>query len=320
MWEFKILGVSIYHITAWLFLYSFLGWAWESCYVSIKNKKLVNRGFVTGPFCTIYGVGAVSVYLILQPLAGKWLLLFLGGSLTATVLEYVTAVIMERLFHTSWWDYSNNKFNFQGRICLGSSIGWGFLSILMFWVLQPFVEWIVSLVSEGVGQVIIIGVTVIYVVDFAFSMAAALQLGKKLEQMERTMAELSEYFQKTKIYISTEEFIEKLEPYRLSFNKENVKEKMEQYQEAVMKRLEKLELVEYKEVVSSKVKQLSEKYRIFISKGGWNSRRFLRSYPHLSKASIRRRSEKTVPIKKEKTRRHFSLKAMQNRRKRRKEK
>ena len=65
MWNFEILGVSLYHIAAWLYIYSFLGWVWESAFISFKQKKLVNRGFVTGPLCTIYGVGAVSVYPII---------------------------------------------------------------------------------------------------------------------------------------------------------------------------------------------------------------------------------------------------------------
>ena len=104
MWDIQILGVDLYHVLFWLILYSFMGWIWESCYVSIKEKKLVNRGFVTGPVCTIYGVGAMSVYLVLRPLQDHGLWLFLGGIVLATILEYVTSWVMEKLFHTSWWD------------------------------------------------------------------------------------------------------------------------------------------------------------------------------------------------------------------------
>ena len=116
MWNIQIAGVDIYHIVNWFYIYSFLGWLWESSYVSIKEKKLVNRGFVAGPVCTIYGFGAVIVYLILKPIAGNILLLYICGVIVPTILEYVTAVLMEALFHTSWWDYSKNKFNFPGRI------------------------------------------------------------------------------------------------------------------------------------------------------------------------------------------------------------
>ena len=128
MWNLTINGTDLYHILNWFFIYSFLGWVWETFYVSTKHGEFVNRGFVSGPFCTIYGFGAISVYLILKPIENHVLLLFLGGIVVATVLEYITAVLMESIFHTSWWDYSDQKFNFQGRICLGVSLGWGVLT------------------------------------------------------------------------------------------------------------------------------------------------------------------------------------------------
>ena len=126
---FEILGVDVYHILSWFIVYSFFGWVWESCYVSAKNGKWVNRGFVSGPFVTLYGVGAVLVYVILRPLAGHPVELYFAGTAVTTALEYVTGVLMEAIFHTNWWDYSKKKFNFQGKICLGSSIAWGFFCV-----------------------------------------------------------------------------------------------------------------------------------------------------------------------------------------------
>ena len=123
MWNLTIAGVDLYHIVSWFIIYSFFGWVWETSYVSLKEGEYINRGFINGPFCTIYGAGAISVYLILKPVEQNLLLLFLGGIIVATVLEYFTAVLMESIFHTSWWNYSDKKFNFQGRICLGASLG-----------------------------------------------------------------------------------------------------------------------------------------------------------------------------------------------------
>lgn len=117
MWDIQILGVDLYHVLFWLILYSFMGWIWESCYVSIKEKKLVNRGFVTGPVCTIYGVGAMSVYLVLRPLQDHGLWLFLGGIVLATILEYVTSWVMEKLFHTSWGITANGRLT-----CMAGSV------------------------------------------------------------------------------------------------------------------------------------------------------------------------------------------------------
>lgn len=215
MWNMQIAGVDIYHIVNWFYIYSFLGWLWESSYVSIKEKKLVNRGFVTGPVCTIYGFGAVIVYLILKPIAGNIVLLYICGVIVPTILEYFTAVLMETLFHTSWWDYSKNRFNFQGRICLGASLGWGAFSVILFYVFQPFVDWIVSLYSVAAGERMVRVATLVYAVDFGMSYMNAMQIGEKLRNMDAVMDELYEYIQNTKLYESTEELKERLANYRL---------------------------------------------------------------------------------------------------------
>lgn len=289
MWDLKILGIDFYHIAAWLLLYSFLGWAWETTYVSIKQRKLVNRGFVTGPLCTIYGIGAVGVYLILRPLEHSWLGLYFGGVVLATALEYITAVLMETVFHTGWWDYSHKKFNFEGRICLGSSAAWGVFTIIMFKLLQPGVEFLVDLVPVSSGKVIVIAATVLYLIDFSYATVTALQLGKRLGQIEHTMEELSQFLQESKVYHSALEFVDRLEPYRKGLNRSNLKEKMEHYQEAMSKRIEKIGIREQKDVVLDKVKVLADKFNNAIGKGTWNSRRLIRAYPHLSMASRLRR-------------------------------
>ena len=119
----------MYHYTAiqWLFFfyfYCFFGWCFESTYVSIKSRKLVNRGFMRGPFLPLYGSGAIMMLVVSMPFQDNLVLVYIAGCIGATVLEYVTGVIMEALFKVRYWDYSKNKFNFQGHICLGSSLAW----------------------------------------------------------------------------------------------------------------------------------------------------------------------------------------------------
>ena len=87
MWNLRIAGIELYFLLGWFWIYCFLGWIWESCYMSVMERRLINRGFVSGPFLTIYGFGAVSVYLILRPLERQWILLFFCGAVLATVLE-----------------------------------------------------------------------------------------------------------------------------------------------------------------------------------------------------------------------------------------
>ena len=228
MWEIQIAGTDIYHIINWFYIYSFLGWLWESSYVSFKEKKLVNRGFVTGPVCTIYGFGAVIVYLILKPISGNIILLYLGGVIVPTILEYATAVLMETLFHTSWWDYSKNKYNFQGRICLGASLGWGAFSVILFYVFQPFVERIVALYSAATGELLVRIATMVYAVDFGMSYMNAMQIGEKLRNMDAVMDELYEYIQNSRLYESTEELKGRLAHYRLNEYVPELKHRLEE--------------------------------------------------------------------------------------------
>ena len=228
MWEIQIAGTDIYHIINWFYIYSFLGWLWESSYVSFKEKKLVNRGFVTGPVCTIYGFGAVIVYLILKPISGNIILLYLGGVIVPTILEYATAVLMETLFHTSWWDYSKNKYNFQGRICLGASLGWGAFSVILFYVFQPFVERIVALYSAATGELLVRIATMVYAVDFGMSYMNAMQIGEKLRNMDAVMDEIYEYIQNSRLYESTEELKGRLAHYRLNEYVPELKHRLEE--------------------------------------------------------------------------------------------
>ena len=283
MWNFKIAGVDLYHIAAWLCIYSILGWVWESSYVSVKQKKLVNRGFVTGPVCTIYGVGAVGVYLVLHPLSGNWLALYFGGVVVATALEYFTAMIMERLFHTSWWDYTNKKYNLHGRICLGSSVAWGFFTLIMFFVLHPFVEMVVGWIEVRTGKLLLVILTIIYAVDFGYAVATALQFRKKLAQLEQAVADFTEQLQERKIYTSLSEMMEKLEPLRKNFSMISLKERLEQSQDILMGHIESRGLIEQKDVVLQKFKVVGEKLSNAISRGNWNSRRLLRAYPNMGK-------------------------------------
>jgi len=228
MWEIQIAGTDMYHIINWFYIYSFLGWLWESSYVSFKEKKLVNRGFVTGPVCTIYGFGAVIVYLILKPISGNIILLYLGGVIVPTILEYATAVLMETLFHTSWWDYSKNKYNFQGRICLGASLGWGAFSVILFYVFQPFVDRIVALYSVATGELLVRIATLVYAVDFGMSYMNAMQIGEKLRNMDAVMDEIYEYIQNSRLYESTEELKGRLAHYRLNEYVPELKHRLEE--------------------------------------------------------------------------------------------
>ncbi|MEG2597198.1 MAG: putative ABC transporter permease, partial [Oscillospiraceae bacterium] len=123
-----------YTISQWLlffFVYCLIGWIWETCFTSIKQRKFVNRGFLYGPILPIYGFGAIIILLLTLPVKENFLLIFLFGMIGATALEFVTGAAMERIFHMRYWDYSKQPLNVNGYICFKCSLGWGFFSIIL---------------------------------------------------------------------------------------------------------------------------------------------------------------------------------------------
>ena len=152
-WHRVIFGVGSYELVMWFLTYGMLGWLVESIYMSFCNKKLTNRGFGRGPFCPIYGVGALTVFFLLRPYSENRVLLFFMGSFFATILEYLTALLMQKVFGEVWWDYNEKPFNYKGIICLESSIAWGFYTLFLFMFLQNTVEGIVALIPLYVGRV-----------------------------------------------------------------------------------------------------------------------------------------------------------------------
>lgn len=273
MWNLTIAGVDLYHIVSWFIIYSFFGWVWETSYVSLKEGEYINRGFINGPFCTIYGAGAISVYLILKPVEQNLLLLFLGGIIVATVLEYFTAVLMESIFHTSWWDYSDKKFNFQGRICLGASLGWGFFTVGLFRILHPVVENIVAMYPVCTGKIGICVIGAGYLVDFCYSASAAFHLRERIPLLEQELEK-----KQVELMLKVNQRMNSLE-FSKGLPLEVLKEKMEDS--------ELLSIMDQKRRAMAQefAGELKAYRNSLISKIGhrYNTRRFMKAYPHLNR-------------------------------------
>lgn len=182
-----------YKAFQWLFFfyfYCFFGWCFESSYVSLKSGKLVNRGFMWGPFLPLYGSGAIMMLVVSMPFRDNILLTYIAGVIGATSLEYITGVTMEALFKVRYWDYSNQRFNFQGHICLSSSIAWGFLTILMTRVVHMPIEQFVMSIPGNLLFPVTMALTVYIVVDFTLSFKAAMEIRDILVKMQRLKEEV----------------------------------------------------------------------------------------------------------------------------------
>lgn len=182
-----------YKAFQWLFffyMYCFFGWCFESAWVSFKSRKLVNRGFMRGPFLPLYGSGAIMMLVVSMPFRDNLLLTYFAGVIGATVLEYITGVTMEALFKVRYWDYSNQHFNYQGHICLSSSVAWGFLTILMTRVVHQSIEQVVMAIPQKPLSYFTAMVTIYIVIDFTLSFKAALDLRDVLDRMQRLKEEM----------------------------------------------------------------------------------------------------------------------------------
>lgn len=130
-------------------VYSFFGWILESVYKSVLQKKFINSGFLAGPFCPIYGCGALIMYLSLERFENNYFLLFVFGFVILSILEYIVGGLLEFIFKTKYWDYSEKKFNINGRVCLINSLYWGILGIIFIKLIHPMIEKLVSLVPNN---------------------------------------------------------------------------------------------------------------------------------------------------------------------------
>jgi uncharacterized membrane protein len=165
------------------FFYCFCGWVWESCYVSIRQRRWVNRGFLYGPLLPIYGFGAILVLFVTLPVEDNLYLVWLLGMIAATVLEYVTGAVMERLFKVRYWDYSNRKFNLNGHICLICSIAWGFFSILLVRYIHPPIGRLLTRVPDFLVDPLALLLTIAGTVDTVKSFQAAMDLRETLTRL-----------------------------------------------------------------------------------------------------------------------------------------
>lgn len=164
-------------------IYSILGWICECIYCAAIDKVWVNRGFLNGPVCPVYGFGAMFVIFLLGGLKGKYVLLFVSSIILTTVIEYLTAVVLERAFNLKWWDYSNYKFNYKGRICVLNSILFGILSLFLIQVLNPIVVNVVGKFNSNIIDICAITITIILGIDLVITIMSLIDMNTMLKKI-----------------------------------------------------------------------------------------------------------------------------------------
>lgn len=163
----------------WFFVYSVIGWVWEVIICSVPAKKFVNRGFLNGPYCPIYGAGAILVITLLGGIQSPALLFVAGAVLTCT-LEYITSWAMEKLFHARWWDYSDKFMNINGRVCLLGATAFGTLSVLVIKVVHPAVAGYTALLPQAAISAISLALFALILTDTVYTVARLSDFNAKL--------------------------------------------------------------------------------------------------------------------------------------------
>lgn len=179
-------NMSIFlHTFLLFFIYSVAGWVIECLFCKIYYHKLVDRGFLLGPYCPIYGVSALCMIKALERWQNDWLVLFVMAVLIASIVEYITSYIMELIFHTRWWDYSNNSFNVNGRICLLNSLLFGILGIILLKMVNPFVNhWLLG-IPTNILNIISIILLIVFIIDFIISFNIIFKLQKSVVSLKK---------------------------------------------------------------------------------------------------------------------------------------
>ena len=180
-----ICGFSLYHILAFFLIYSCLGWCLEVVYAAATTGQLVNRGFLNGPVCPIYGFGMILVLFFLTPLEDSLLLLYLGGVLLPSALELVGGWVLYKLYRTRWWDYSDMPFNIGGYICLEFSLLWGVGALLMVKAVHPAIAALVDIVPPLVGFILMCLLYAVYAADVVATGISASDLARELDALEK---------------------------------------------------------------------------------------------------------------------------------------
>ena len=174
---------TVYQLAFFFFIYSFAGWCIEVCCTAIQKRKFVNRGFVNGPLCPIYGSGAVLFAVFLPELKEAPFFLFLAGAILASILEFTTGALLEKLFHRKWWDYSNIRWNYEGYVCLPFSLGWGVCAVVLNMFLNPLLVKLLRIMPRLLMVIIMIALTVALVLDTVGTTLAIRGLQKRQVQL-----------------------------------------------------------------------------------------------------------------------------------------
>lgn len=189
------------------FTYAILGWLMEVGCKLVETKKFINRGFLIGPYCPIYGWGAIIITLLLNKYLADPIALFIMAIVICSIIEYVTSYFMEKIYHARWWDYSRRKYNINGRICLETMIPFGILGVLIMYFANPFFTGIYEKIPENALTVICSFLVIVFLIDNIISSHIISTI--KVEGIKAEKDNTKEITEKVKQILQSKSFLHK---------------------------------------------------------------------------------------------------------------
>lgn len=269
----------MYYLILYFFVYGFLGWCTEVAFAACKERKFVNRGFLNGPICPIYGIGVGIVVQFLMPYKDNFILLYVTSVVLVTALEWVTGFILEKVFHNKWWDYSKMPLNLNGYVCLLFSLIWGVACVAIVELIHPVIHKLLSWFPKpiGIGLIVVLGIAVL--VDLYVTVSTILKMNKHLEKMKEIAADLHRISDELgeNIYENVVEVLERREEWKLKVQEASgeVKERMQDVSDEVIDR----------------IAELKKKYREVGGKGLHVSKRLIKAFPRIQSKKYREAME-----------------------------
>ena len=246
---------ELYYFALSFFVYGFLGWCTEVAYAAAKQGKFVNRGFLNGPICPVYGIGVGVVVQFLTPVENNLVLLYISSTILVTVIEGITGFLLEKIFHNKWWDYSEQPLNIGGYVCVLFSLIWGVFCVLIVKIIHPLIYKVLTMIPLVLGIVVMACLAVGLLADLYVTASGILKMNRRLEAMEKIAAELKELSDKVgeNIYENVMEGMEFREEKKARI--EELKEKYEEMAEnrtkvgeRLVKAFPKMQVGQHKEI------------------------------------------------------------------------
>ncbi|WP_026884642.1 putative ABC transporter permease [Clostridium akagii] len=250
-----IFNLSLYNVILYFTIYAFIGWCIEVVYAAIKTGEFVNRGFLNGPVCPIYGFGVVILIELITPIGNNLILIFIVSIIVTSLIEFITGFILEKLFNNRWWDYSQRSFNIKGYICLRFSLIWGLASVFVVKIIHTVIRDITKLIPILLGNIMLGVIITLLIIDMVAAVETVLKFNVRLKKIDEISARIKE---------SSDTLAKEISKDSIEF-----------------KRKHEDELIAIKTKYDDEVDGLKQNYNNLIARKNILHRRLIRAFPNI---------------------------------------